>query len=198
VKPGVPEGIMMVLISGLPLSRVPVRAVTVTTEVIEEPELVMNCLAPSTTHSSPSSTALVAVAPARRGQGHRHLIGEGQGCRRRLVVGMGRRLGDAEDVLVGDTELACRGHPVAHRVAAAVEVADPDRREVLDAAIDVALPDHRAQVGEVGGQHIGAVRQRAPGLEDLAVLARGRVVRGARLAGDVLGAEQPDPGHRGS
>ena len=54
----------MVLISGLPLSRVPVRAVTVTTEVIEEPELVMNCLAPSTTHSSPSRTALVAVAPA--------------------------------------------------------------------------------------------------------------------------------------
>ncbi len=64
MKPGVPLGTMIVLISGLPLSRVPVRAVTVTRLVMSEPELVMNCLAPSTTHSPFSRTALVRVAPA--------------------------------------------------------------------------------------------------------------------------------------
>ncbi len=55
---------MMALISGRPLSSVPVRAVTVTTEVMSVPEFVMNAFAPSTTHSPPSSTALVRVAPA--------------------------------------------------------------------------------------------------------------------------------------
>ena len=55
---------MIVEISGRPSSRVPVRAVTVTTLVISEPELVMNCLAPLTTHSPPTSSALVRVAPA--------------------------------------------------------------------------------------------------------------------------------------
>ncbi len=50
--------------SGEPFSRVPVRAVTVTSEVISLPELVMNCLAPLTTHSSPSRSALVLVALA--------------------------------------------------------------------------------------------------------------------------------------
>ena len=43
---------------------VPVRAVTATTEVIAEPELVMNCLVPSSTHSPSTSSALVRVAPA--------------------------------------------------------------------------------------------------------------------------------------
>ncbi len=55
---------MMALISGRPSSRVPVRAVTVTTLVMSEPELVMNCLAPLTTHSPLTSSALVFVAPA--------------------------------------------------------------------------------------------------------------------------------------
>ena len=64
MKPGVPDGTMIVEISGRPSSRSPVRAVTVTSEVIDEPELVMNCLAPLTTHSPSSSTALVFVAPA--------------------------------------------------------------------------------------------------------------------------------------
>ena len=42
------------------------RAVTVTSDVIEEPELVMNCLLPLTTHSpdAASTSALVRVAPA--------------------------------------------------------------------------------------------------------------------------------------
>ena len=48
----------------MPSSRSPVRAVTVTQEVISEPELVMNCFAPLTTHSPSASTALVRVAPA--------------------------------------------------------------------------------------------------------------------------------------
>ena len=64
MKPGVPAGTMIALISGRPSSRVPVRAVTVTRLVMSEPELVMNCLAPLTTHSSPTSSALVRVAPA--------------------------------------------------------------------------------------------------------------------------------------
>ena len=38
-------------ISGLPLSRVPVRAVIVQSEVMSVPELVMNCLLPLITHS---------------------------------------------------------------------------------------------------------------------------------------------------
>ncbi len=64
VKPGVPDGTMIVEISGVPFSLRPVRAVTVTSEVISEPELVMNCFAPLITHSPPSSSALVLVAPA--------------------------------------------------------------------------------------------------------------------------------------
>ena len=63
-KPGVPVGTMIVEISGRPSALSPVRAVTVTTEVMLEPELVMNCFAPSITHSPSSSTARVLVAPA--------------------------------------------------------------------------------------------------------------------------------------
>ena len=55
---------MIAEISGLPSSVVPVRAVTVTTEVMSVPELVMKAFAPSRTHSPPSRTALVRVAPA--------------------------------------------------------------------------------------------------------------------------------------
>jgi hypothetical protein len=57
VKPGVPAGTRIALICGEPSALVPVRAVTVTTEVRSLPELVMNALAPLTTHSSPSRTA---------------------------------------------------------------------------------------------------------------------------------------------
>ncbi len=59
VKPGVPAGTMIVEISPSP-----VRAVTVTRDVMSVPEFVMNDFAPSMTHSSPSSTARVFVAPA--------------------------------------------------------------------------------------------------------------------------------------
>ena len=55
---------MIAEICGEPSSLVPVRAVTVTTDVMSVPELVMNALAPSTTHWSPSRVARVRVAPA--------------------------------------------------------------------------------------------------------------------------------------
>jgi hypothetical protein len=42
----------------------PVMARTVTTEVIDVPELVMKDLEPSITHSSPSSRAVVRIPPA--------------------------------------------------------------------------------------------------------------------------------------
>ena len=46
------------------LVETPVFAVTVTSAVMSEPEFVMNCLAPLTTHSPLTSSALVFVAPA--------------------------------------------------------------------------------------------------------------------------------------
>ena len=64
MNPGVPEGTMIALIWGEPSSFCPVRAVTVTTDVMSVPLLVMKALAPLRTHSSPSSRALVRVAPA--------------------------------------------------------------------------------------------------------------------------------------
>src|SRR5665811_2411626 len=63
-KPGVPDGTMIVETSGRPPSLSPVRAVTVTSEVISLLEFVMNCFEPLTTQSPPSSTARVFVAPA--------------------------------------------------------------------------------------------------------------------------------------
>ena len=47
-----------------PSALVPVRAVTVTREVMSVPELVMKDLAPLMTHSSPSRLAVVRVPPA--------------------------------------------------------------------------------------------------------------------------------------
>ena len=64
MKPAVPDGTITAEISGRPSSRCPVRAVTETRDVMSEPELVMNCLAPLTTHSPLSSSAFVRVAPA--------------------------------------------------------------------------------------------------------------------------------------
>lgn len=52
---------MIVEMSFLPSGRVPVTAVTVTSEVMSVPELVMNCLVPLITHSSPSRRAVVLV-----------------------------------------------------------------------------------------------------------------------------------------
>jgi len=57
-------GTMMLEISFLPSAMLPVTAVTVTSEVISVPELVMNCLLPLITHSPLSSRAVVRVPPA--------------------------------------------------------------------------------------------------------------------------------------
>ena len=51
MKPGVLVGTTIAEISGLSLSRVPVRAVIVQTALMSVPELVMNCLLPLITHS---------------------------------------------------------------------------------------------------------------------------------------------------
>ena len=65
VSPGVPDGTRIAEISRRPPCA-PVSAVTVTSEVMSVPALVMNALVPLTTHSvpSPDSTAVVRVAPA--------------------------------------------------------------------------------------------------------------------------------------
>ncbi len=54
----------MVEISNLASARLPVTAVTVTSEVMSVPELVMNCLLPLMIHSSLSRRAVVRVLPA--------------------------------------------------------------------------------------------------------------------------------------
>jgi hypothetical protein len=55
---------MMVVISPRPSGRWPVTAATVTRPERSRPALVMNALAPSITHSSPSRVALVRSEPA--------------------------------------------------------------------------------------------------------------------------------------
>ena len=60
MNPGVPVGTTIAVIS----RAAPVRAVTVTSDVIGVPEFVMNALAPSITQSSPSRRARVRLAPA--------------------------------------------------------------------------------------------------------------------------------------
>ncbi len=64
MKPGVPAGTRIVEISLPPPGFSPVTAATVTNAVMDVPLLVMNALVPLMTHSSPSSTAVVRVAPA--------------------------------------------------------------------------------------------------------------------------------------
>ncbi len=55
---------MIALSSGLPAAVSPVLAVTVTTEVMSVPELVMKALAPLTVQVPSASVARVLVAPA--------------------------------------------------------------------------------------------------------------------------------------
>ena len=59
-----PAGTRTALISGRPSGRSPVRAVTVMTLVIGVPELVMNALAPSMTHSPPDDATPDDAPPA--------------------------------------------------------------------------------------------------------------------------------------
>ena len=66
---------MIALISGVPSLRVPVRAVTLTTEVIGEPELVMNDLAPLTVQmpspEPPTAVGIIEVVNADGSAGPR-------------------------------------------------------------------------------------------------------------------------------
>src|ERR1022692_1880716 len=62
VRPGVLAGTTIEEICGRPAA-LSVIARTVITEVIEVPEFVINALLPSTTHSSPSSRAVVRMPP---------------------------------------------------------------------------------------------------------------------------------------
>jgi hypothetical protein len=55
---------MIAVSSGLPFSRVPVRAMTVTPPVMSVPELVIHFFEPFMTHRPPSSSAVVCVPPA--------------------------------------------------------------------------------------------------------------------------------------
>ena len=64
VKPGVSTGTKMAEISFRPFASCPVTAVTVTSRVMSVPPLVIKALVPLITHSSPSITAVVRVAPA--------------------------------------------------------------------------------------------------------------------------------------
>ncbi len=63
MNPAVPFGTMTDEISFRPSSPRPVMASTVTSEVMAVPELVMNDLLPSITHSPSSSRAVVRMPP---------------------------------------------------------------------------------------------------------------------------------------
>ncbi|CAM5708767.1 hypothetical protein MAUB1S_02623 [Mycolicibacterium aubagnense] len=64
MKPGVGTGTRIDEISLCPPGSSPVTAVTVTSLVMSVPEFVMNCLEPLMIQVSPSSFAVVLVAPA--------------------------------------------------------------------------------------------------------------------------------------
>ena len=61
MKPGVPFGTMIVLSSFDPSAFVPVMHATMTKDVIDVPEFVINVLAPFITHSLFSSFAVVRI-----------------------------------------------------------------------------------------------------------------------------------------
>ena len=144
---------MIALISGRPSSRVPVRAVTVTRLVIAEPELVMNCLAPLTTHSSPTQLGLGAGGAG---------------------VGAGARLGEAEagervarDEAGQPGVLLLVGAVGQERVDAQADAGlQGDAHRLVDAA---ELLDRDAEAGEVAvlagaAVLLGAVRPNSPSL----------------------------------
>src|SRR3954463_587338 len=64
VNPGVPDGTRIDEISLPPSGRLPVTAVTVTSDVSGDPPLVMNAFEPLMTQCPSSSRAVVRVAPA--------------------------------------------------------------------------------------------------------------------------------------
>src|SRR3954452_10324322 len=151
---------MIVLTSARPSSRLPVRAVTVTTEVISEPELVMNCFEPLSTHSPSTSSARVRVAPASdpgpglgppeaaqplAGDQVRQpglLLSVGAEGQDRVdsepdgrLEGEAHRLVDAADLLDRDTEAG--EVPVLARSAVLLGSGEPEQAEVTHLVHDV-------------------------------------------------------------
>ena len=123
-----PAGTMIVLISSGP-----VRAVTVITEVMSLPEFVMNALAPSITHSSPTSSR-AGPGPAGVGAG----LGLGQAERGEPLAG--HQVGQPGHALLLGAVREDRVDP------------EPDRGLERDAhrLVDPAdLLDRHAQAGEV-------------------------------------------------
>ena len=115
------------------------RAVTVTTEVISEPELVMNCLAPLTTHSPSTSSALVLVAPASEpGTG----LGEAEAGERAAGDQVGQPLllllvgAEGQDRV--DAEADGRLERDAHRLVDAADLLDRDAQEVKSPSSPIA------------------------------------------------------------
>ena len=175
-----------------------------TSEVIDEPELVMNCLAPLTTHSPFSSTALVFVAPASEpgtGLGEAEagelITGDQRGEPGLLLlvraVGQDRvdaeahrglerdahRLVDATDLLDGDAQrgeaAVLAGHPGAAELLRSGEAHQAERAHLLH---------------DVGREVVVAVPLRGVrgdlGLGEVADAATELLVLGGQLEGHAL------------
>src|SRR3978361_2397665 len=123
---------MMVLISGfvgvvepVETSRSPVRAVTVTTEVISEPELVMNCLLPLRIHSPSRSSARGRVAPpsappaVRREADRRRRVARDQVGQPLVLLLVGA---EGEDRVDPETDRRLEGDP--HRLVHPADLLD--------------------------------------------------------------------------
>ena len=170
ISPGVPAGMTN---AEMPSS---VRAVTVTIEVIEVPQLVMNALAPSITHSSPSRRARVRVAPAS-------LPPSGLGQPERAERATGDQVGQpallllvvAEPVDRVGAEADAGRQRDAHRLVDPAELLDrhAQRGEVAPAAApllgedeaeqpEVAHRQHGVDREVVLPSHCGHVRRRSP------------------------------------
>ena len=145
----------MALICGEPSALVPVRAVTVTTEVRSLPELVMNALAPLTTHWSPSR-----VGAGAGGAGVGAATGLGQPERREGAAGdeVGQEAllllvaAEAEDRV--DAEADARAQGDADGLVDATELLDrDDEGHEVGVGAAVLLRHDQAEESEV--THLG-------------------------------------------
>ena len=79
---------------------------------------------------------------------------------------------------------------------AVVEHDRADLDELLDALLELARADDRAQIGEVGGEDLRALGQRLPGVQQPAVDGLGLVVDRAHLGRRVLLGDEADERRR--
>ena len=211
VNPAVPEGTMIAEISGLVPSaepvetRSPVLAVTVTHEVMSEPELVMNCFAPLTTHSSSRSSARVRVGPRvgpcpglGQAEARERLAGDevGQPLRLLLVgaVGLDRVDAETDRRLEGDPQRLVDATDLLDRHAEAGEVAVLAGAAVLLRSGQAHQPELAHLLHHVGREVMVAVPLRGVGCDlglrevadtapELLVLARQLVGHGGHATG---------------